>query len=106
MAHVLLVDDDPVQLELRRMILEHAGHEVQTAETAHQAMERSAGCDVAVMDLIPQHSELSAALPDEMRVIVLSGRDPEPGLRADKVLRKPCASKLLLAAIEAYGLPR
>ncbi len=106
MAHVLLIDDDPLQLELRRLILEHAGHCVETAETAQEAMERSPGCDVAVLDLIPRHSEIRDALPPETRVIVLSGRDPDPGLRADQVLKKPCASKLLLAAIEAHGLSR
>jgi CheY-like chemotaxis protein len=106
MAHVLLIDDDPVQLELRRLILEHAGHRVETAETAAEAIERSAGCHVAVMDLIPHHVELLTALPGGTRVIVLSGRDPEPGLRADRILKKPCPSRQLLAAIECYGLPR
>lgn len=106
MAHVLLVDDDPLQLDLRRLILERAGHTVQTAETAQEAIERSVGCDVAVMDLIPRHSELSAALPAETRVIVLSGRHPQPGLRADLILMKPCPSKQLLAAIDSHGLPR
>jgi DNA-binding response OmpR family regulator len=106
MARVLLIDDDPLQLELRRLILEQAGHQVETAETAQEAIERSPGCDVAVLDLIPRHSELSAALPGGTRVIVLSGRDPDPGLRVDQVLKKPCPSKRLLAAIESYGLPR
>jgi DNA-binding response OmpR family regulator len=106
MAHVLLIDDDPLQLEVRRMILEHAGHEVQTAETAQEAIERSSGCEVAVMDLIPRHSELREALPQNTRVIVLSGRDPEPGVRADRILKKPCGSQQLLAAIASYGLPR
>jgi CheY-like chemotaxis protein len=106
MARVLLVDDDPTQLELRRLILEHAGHAVETAATAEEAIERSAGCNVAVLDLIPLYSAVTDALPKETRVIVLSGRDPDPGSRADLVLKKPCASKQLLAAIESYGPPR
>lgn len=105
MARVLLIEDDPTQRDLRQRILETAGHEVETAENSHQAIERCAGCHVAVLDLIPNSSELTSKLPADTRVIILSGRHPQPGMRADVILRKPCSSSLLLAAI-ADGVPR
>ena len=51
MARILVVEDDAIQLEIRKQILEHAGHEVVTAEDATQALERWPGCPIVVMDL-------------------------------------------------------
>ena len=37
MARVLVVDDDPEQLEIRRLLLERSGHEAWTAASADEA---------------------------------------------------------------------
>ena len=44
MARILVVEDDASQLEIRKQILEHAGHEVVTAQDASEALERWPGC--------------------------------------------------------------
>ncbi len=44
MARILVVEDDASQLEIRKQILENAGHEVVTAQDAAEAW--SAGRDV------------------------------------------------------------
>ena len=56
MARILVVEDDAIQLEMRKQILEHAGHEVVTAQNASEALERWPGTvPVVVMDLrIPE----------------------------------------------------
>lgn len=105
MARVLLVEDDPTQLELRKLILEDAGHEVATAATSDEALQLLAGCQVMILDLIPNSAELANAASPETRVILLSGREIEPGsLRADRILKKPCPSRHLLAAIAQLAL--
>ncbi len=82
MARILVVEDDPSQLEIRRQILEHAGHEVVMAETAGEAIDRLAGCQLIVMDLqIPTPEDglrLIEAARGTARIIVLSGAAPIP----------------------------
>jgi hypothetical protein len=39
MARLLLVDDDPDQLEIRKLLLEHVGHEVLSASSARQGAQ-------------------------------------------------------------------
>jgi CheY-like chemotaxis protein len=53
MPRILVADDDPVQLELRKMLLEAAGHEVLPAYSAMQVMRhlRERGADVVLLDL-------------------------------------------------------
>jgi CheY-like chemotaxis protein len=107
MARILVVEDDPSQLDMRRQILEHAGFEVATAQDASQALERWEGCPVVVMDLrIPEPEDgarLIQAIAGRARIIVLSGGQVDPGLQVDEVLTKPCPSKRLLAAIEKWA---
>jgi|SRR5208337_1791134 len=106
MARILVVEDDPVQLEMRRQILEHAGHEVVAAQNASEALERFAGCRVVVMDLrIPEPEDglrLIQAMAGQARIIVLSGGEVDPTLPIDEFLAKPCPSKKLLASIEKW----
>lgn len=100
MARVLIVEDDADQLELRRLILEAAGHQVATASDWRAALERGLECEVAVVDLIPHSSEILNGLPESTRVILLTGREVESGsVRADRILVKPCPSAKLLAVI-------
>jgi CheY-like chemotaxis protein len=53
MARILVCDDDCAQLDMRKMLLESAGHEVETAMTPEQVLRlmlrRQA--DVVIMDL-------------------------------------------------------
>ena len=102
MASVLLVEDDPEQLELRKVILERHGHRVTTARNAAEAMERLSGCKVIVTDLrIPEESDglnLIRAIGNSARIIVLSGGGM-PELPVDVFLLKPCPTRVLLDAV-------
>jgi two-component system, sensor histidine kinase and response regulator len=106
MARILVVEDDPIQLEMRRQILEHAGHEVVAAQNASEALERFAGCPVVVMDLrIPEPEDglrLIQSIAGQARIIVLSGGAVDTTLQVDEFLTKPCPSKRLLASIEKW----
>ena len=53
MPRILVADDDPVQLELRKMLLEAAGHEVSLALSTQQAVRRmrDQGADLVILDL-------------------------------------------------------
>jgi two-component system KDP operon response regulator KdpE len=106
MARILVVEDDAIQLEMRKQILEHAGHEVVAARNASEALERWTGCPVVVMDLrIPEPEDglrLIHAIGGAARIIVLSGGELDPTLPVDEFLTKPCPSRTLLAAIEKW----
>jgi CheY-like chemotaxis protein len=107
MARILVVEDDAIQLEIRKQILENAGHEVVTAQDAAEALERWEGCPIVVMDLrIPEHQDglrLIQTIAGRARIIVLSGGEVDPTLAVDEFLTKPCPSKRLLAAIEKWA---
>ena len=53
MPRILVADDDAVQLDLRKMLLEAAGHEVYLAYSAKQALRRlrEHGADLVMLDL-------------------------------------------------------
>jgi CheY-like chemotaxis protein len=111
MARILVVEDDAIQLEMRKQILEHAGHEVVAAHNASEALERWAGSPVVVMDLsIPEREDglrLIREIANRARIIVLSGSVLSGGpadlaLPVDEFLTKPCPSRTLLAAIEKW----
>src|SRR5690349_1147727 len=53
MPRILVADDDPVQLDLRKTLLEAAGHEVSLAFSAQQAVRRMRehGADLVILDL-------------------------------------------------------
>src|SRR5262249_40383034 len=82
MARLLVVDDDPKQLELRTLLLGAAGHEVRVAETVDRAIELLAEQppEVVLMDLrLPDVSGGLALIrgargqPVPPKIIVLSG---------------------------------
>jgi CheY-like chemotaxis protein len=106
MARILLVEDDATQLEVRKQILEHAGHEVVTAQDAAEALERWKGCPIVVMDLrIPEPEDglrLIQAIDCQARIIVLTGGPADPTLPVDELLTKPCPSKKLLESIDKW----
>jgi len=106
MARVLVVEDDASQLEIRKQILEHAGHEVVTARDASEALERWSGCPVVLMDMrIPEledGSRLIQTIAGKARIIVLSGGEVDRKLPVDEFLAKPCPSRRLLESIARW----
>lgn len=109
MSRILLLEDDPDQVEFRRLLLENAGHQVETAVSAAGALAAARTADVIVLDLVPGFEDLLASLPAPARVIVLSGRDAindAVAARSACVLRKPCPSRRLIEAIESVSKER
>lgn len=113
---VLLVDDDAGQREMRRLVLEARGYEVEEAAAPEEALEAAARCDRVVMDLrMPRAGDgraliraLRAAHP-ELPIIVLSGftKDIETAperSQVQAVLEKPVRAERLLKALSALGL--
>src|SRR6266567_8033751 len=108
MARILLVDDDAEGLELRRTLLEHHGHRIETASSPADARSRcntfSPDCVIADLHLPDAAagraflSELRQAAP-LIRIIVLSGRPAASESFADVVLLKPVRSEQLIAAV-------
>jgi two-component system, chemotaxis family, CheB/CheR fusion protein len=112
MARLLLVDDDPGQIQCWRLLLENSGHRIETAGTLAHAMEElsSGAPDVLVMDLrLPDLKDGLALIRRageraSTRIVVLSGwpQDleslPERKL-VQRVLAKPVKLPALLRAI-------
>lgn len=105
MSHILLVDDDRDQLDLRRLILENSGLEVSTAASAADAVACIADQlpDKVLLDLSLPRVEDGLALIRRLRddwpavdIFVLSGRVeqfagmPEAGMVAG-IFRKPAS---------------
>jgi CheY-like chemotaxis protein len=108
MARILVVEDDFGQLEVRRLILEQSGHEVVTAQTAAEALDRLPGCQIVLMDLqLPTREDgrrLILATSGAARIVVLSGAEPEEMPPVDAFLNKPCSSRKLLETIARFCL--
>jgi CheY-like chemotaxis protein len=113
MATVLLVEDDPDQLELRRMILEQAGHTVYAADGVAQALAQPAA-GVAVVDLrIPAAADGLGLLEQlkernpAMKCVVLTGWKQDLAdlpANVEQVLEKPVRTKALLAHVARLAL--
>ena len=114
MASVLLVDDDPGGLEIRKMLLERDGHRVSTATDAATARDKfhetSPAC--VILDLrLPSPKDGLALVREfrqvspEVRIVVLAGWGadlegrPEQDL-VDEVLAKPVRSERLIKAVK------
>jgi DNA-binding response OmpR family regulator len=78
MPRILVIDDDAVQLDLKKQVLESAGHEVDIALTVSQTVRRlgNVGTEMVMMDL-----RLPNALgePDSQEGIALIRRIRELG---------------------------
>ena len=106
MPAILVVEDDPDQLSIRCQILEHAGYSVQTAHSAVEALPLLSRCRLVLMDLrLPKTEDglelIHAATQAGVRVVVLSGAEPESALPVDAFLTKPCSSRKLLETLLA-----
>lgn len=87
MAKILLVEDEPDNRDLVRLTLEGAGHEVTTAATGEEGLERAraARFDLVLMDL---------SLPGEF-----------DGLEATRRLRaEPTLARLPVVALTAHAM--
>ncbi|MBK5294347.1 MAG: response regulator [Acidobacteriia bacterium] len=118
MPRILLVDDDPDQLEIRKLILEGEGHQVATSSSRLDALSGflESTPDVVVMDLrlpgavdgLQLIRELHAA-NHQVRIVVLSGwpadltGKPEEALVL-QVIQKPVKSHLLLRILGPLGI--
>lgn len=113
MARVMLVDDDPAGLEIRKLILGRAGHTVFPAPSAEKArtLARMLEAEVAVLDLrLPDVEDGLALIRDlrtsspALRIIALLGwaadldGRPEAAM-VEQILEKPVRSERLLKAI-------
>jgi len=119
MPRILVADDDAVQLELRRLLLEAAGHRVDLAYSASQAIRclQAQPADLIILDLrfpnadgAPDCREGIAlirrvrALTREMPMLVLSGwpadLDAQPEAKlVSRVMLKPVKPADLLRAV-------
>lgn len=119
MSRLLLVDDDPEQLRLRSLYLEHHGHQVETAPDHASAVGRVQRDvpDCLIMDFRLPRPEDGRALVEAIReaepalpIIVLTGwpKDVENTMCSEKVnqvLRKPVRGEALLRAITRLATP-
>ena len=104
MARVCLIDDDATQLEVRRLILEHAGHTI---------VEPGDAADAVVMDLhIPSLEQGLAVIRQQhgrSRICILSGLAhdlngrPEAQM-VEKILTKPVRTETLLKWLALVSL--
>ena len=123
MCRILLADDDFVGLDLRKQLLETAGHEVAVAFSPSQTLHQMGGADLLIMDL----RFLNAAGEPDFRegialirairargytapVVVLSGWPEELYDRPEekmvsRVMVKPVAARELLKTIEQVVPP-
>jgi CheY-like chemotaxis protein len=119
MPSILVADDDPQQLLLRRALLETAGHEVRIALTASDVQRQltAAAPDLLVMDLKFPNAEGESDAEEGLALIrqvhhqmpslpvivlsgwpeVLDGRPEETWIR--RVILKPCRMEALLGAV-------
>jgi DNA-binding response OmpR family regulator len=113
MARVLLVEDDPDALALRKLIFESKGHRVAAASSAAQARENfhADPPQSVVLDLRLPDAEDGLALIREfraasanLRIVVLAGWPADLEGRSERalvdvILAKPARSEVLLQAV-------
>jgi len=113
MARVLLVDNDPDGVEIRRLLLEREGHQAFSALNVEDARRkfRQTAPETVVLDLRIPHAadgfelirEFRAASP-ELRIIVLSGyprdiQDRPEARMVNEIVPKPARPARLLELI-------
>ena len=85
MSRILVVDDDAVQLDLRKQLLEVAGYQVETALSAQQTERRleRAPADLVILDLrFPN----ALGEPDAQQVLALIRRIRDLGCRVPVIV--------------------
>ncbi len=113
---ILIVEDNPVNLELFRDLLEFSGHEVVEAVTGRQAISvaREKRPDIILMDIqLPEMDGLTAAdilknddLTRDIPIIALTAHamdgDREKALErgCDAYISKPIDTRTFVSAVE------
>lgn len=118
-TRVLVVEDEPLLVNLLRYLLEHAGFEIATAGNGAEAIAlvRARPFDLVLSDLmmpVMDGAALLAAIqrePDPPPVVILTGYgdQADPALRrngAREVLGKPISPAALIAAVHRHARPR
>ncbi|MET0135265.1 MAG: response regulator transcription factor [Kibdelosporangium sp.] len=112
MSRVLLIEDDQAVRDGLQLALSRQGHTVQAVETGEQGLERLAGSDVVVLDLmLPGMDGFEVCrrirADGELPIIMLTARsddmDVVAGLEAgaDDYVVKPVRARVLEARIRA-----
>jgi len=115
MKHVLLVDDNPLNVNLARTILTRAGHKVRTANSAHEALALLCESmpDVVVTDInmpgvtgTAMCRDLRTRFPaSALRIVAYTALAMSDELRAiesagfDAIVVKPATKEALLNAV-------
>ncbi len=116
MAHVLVVDDSPTDVQAMKMALEKGGHDVTVANAAEEGVEMAKALQPAVvlMDIVFEGTSGFQGVrklskdpeTSQIPVIIISGKgtsaDKAWGLRQGAVdyLVKPLKDKQLLESVE------
>jgi CheY-like chemotaxis protein len=116
---ILVVDDEPLLVQLLLHLLRHAGFEVSSATNGHEALElaRRQPFELVLSDVmmpVMDGPALLAALqaePDPPPVVFLTGYgdQSDPALRAGgarHVLGKPVSPATLLTVVRQHARPR
>ena len=118
MAAILLVEDDPRQLETRRLMLQRQGHDVRTAATREEALAQFAASepDFVVMDLrIPETADGRALIrkfrvkSKRVRIVVVTGwpedlEEAPEAVLVNQVMRKPVRGEALAQTLSRLAL--
>ncbi len=108
MPKILLVGNDPAEVEVRALVMEFGGHRCKTAASHKEAIKllREESFDLVVTDFKPNGSSpaqivknLQGAFP-EVPLMVLSESGNTVVKGADEVLAIPCSPEHLLQRIE------
>jgi CheY-like chemotaxis protein len=97
MSCILVVDDDPSQLDLQKQLLESDGHQVETALTARQTVHclEHAPPDLVIMDL---------RFPN-----AYGDKDPQEGMALIRLIRESgCGAPIMVLSgwpDDLYGAP-
>jgi DNA-binding response OmpR family regulator len=115
--NILLIDDDPLQLQIRQAVLFDAGFLLRTASSADQALSLLSSNELADIDLIITDHVLCdgtgvdfvrqlRTLKPDVPVVVVSGmpeaEDEYHGLNVS-FRQKPCPAPQLIALVQELG---
>src|SRR2546423_11422335 len=114
MAKILVIDDDPMMLELYREILTRRGHDVVLAENGSQGLARAVRVELIIVDLMMPNVN-GYEFMTQLRVLDGHGQGSTPIIAAsglgtdelaleagaDRFIRKPFRSPELMALVDA-----
>jgi CheY-like chemotaxis protein len=119
-VRILLVDDDAATVEALRLLLEAAGHRVETAENGREALQRlrepNAYCVILLDLMMPvmngyefREEQLKDPKLAEIPVIIVTAdgraKDRARQLGSDLIFQKPLSPPALLDAIRRFCPP-